>query len=112
MGGHTPLQSERRQGRAQRGKAFLRFAAPITCSWSMGPQELLPSGTIGARAGIHPARDSRGSTGALHSSGIEGRNPLHQTIWANLVRAQICSPQSGKTPMGIFEHLLELVSWS
>lgn len=53
----------------------------------------------GARAGICLARESRDFTAALHPSGVQRRDPLHRAICANLVRAQICRPWSGKTPM-------------
>lgn len=114
MGGHMALQSEQGEGRAQPKKANLGFAAPATRSWSTGPQNCSDLVLPGARTGINPAREPRGSPAALCPSGVQRTQPLHRASWAHLVTAQNCRPSSGKTPTDISERLPELAfcSWT
>ena len=98
MGGHTSLQSEQREGRAQWGKARLGFAAPAACSWSMGPWELLPSGTIWCQ-GRHLSSLSQGASQQL-STLLVYREETHCTrpsglIWLELKSAD---PNLAKRP--------------
>lgn len=97
MGGHMALQSEQGEGRAQPKKANLGFAAPATRSWSTGPQSCGDLVLPGARMGINPAREPRGSPAAPQpfwctenrataqgQLGSSGHSPKLQTLlWQN-----------------------------